>query len=255
MRYFIVHLHRLLDPATDATRQALTSVLAMFSWKRHRRVQRWVQVAVGTLAAEYLRLVYARRASRSSRRTVMRASPDLRSHHMLPVIRRDVARPAFHERVRETARRSARKVLISRHRDGEINAIAAERLGIETIRGSGDIGRSFSARAALGAFQAHARRRSQDGYIVALTADVPKIARVAGRGIVKLARKSGRPIYPIALATSRRYVLNNWDTTTIHLPFGRGGRWDASSHESAVQPRRCWSASRCACRPTLTTTR
>ena len=31
------------------------------------------------------------------------------------------------------------KVLISRHRDGEINAIAAERLGIETIRGSGDV--------------------------------------------------------------------------------------------------------------------
>ena len=32
------------------------------------------------------------------------------------------------------------KVLISRHRDGEFNAIAAERLGIGTIRGSGDHG-------------------------------------------------------------------------------------------------------------------
>src|SRR5258708_16027335 len=32
------------------------------------------------------------------------------------------------------------KVLISRHRDGEFNAIAVERLGIGTIRGSGDHG-------------------------------------------------------------------------------------------------------------------
>ena len=30
------------------------------------------------------------------------------------------------------------KVLISRHRDGEINAVVVEALGSETIRGSGD---------------------------------------------------------------------------------------------------------------------
>src|SRR5690242_21752351 len=61
-----------------------------------------------------------------------------------------------------------------------------------------------------------------DGYSVALTADVPKIARVAGLGIVMLARESGRPIFPVAIATSRRYVLHNWDKTTINLPFSRG---------------------------------
>src|SRR5690242_9228294 len=61
-----------------------------------------------------------------------------------------------------------------------------------------------------------------DGYSVALTADVPKIARVAGLGIVMLARESGRPIFPVATATSRRYVLGNWDKTTINLPFSRG---------------------------------
>ena len=33
---------------------------------------------------------------------------------------------------------------------------------------------------------------------------------------------SGRPIYPVAIATSRRIVLDNWDRTTINLPFGRG---------------------------------
>ena len=51
---------------------------------------------------------------------------------------------------------------------------------------------------------------------------MPKVARVAGLGIIKLAQASGRPIYPSAIATSRRYVVNNWDRTTINLPFGRG---------------------------------
>ena len=36
-----------------------------------------------------------------------------------------------------------------------------------------------------------------------------------------LARESGRPIFPVALTTRRRYVLNNWDRTTINLPFSR----------------------------------
>ena len=45
---------------------------------------------------------------------------------------------------------------------------------------------------------------------------------MAGLGIIKLAQASGRPIYPSAIATSRRIVLDNWDRTTINLPFGRG---------------------------------
>ena len=61
-----------------------------------------------------------------------------------------------------------------------------------------------------------------DGHSIALSADVPKVARVAGLGIIKLAQASGRPIYPSAIATSRRLVLDNWDRTTINLPFGRG---------------------------------
>ena len=34
-----------------------------------------------------------------------------------------------------------------------------------------------------------------------------------------LARDSGRAIYPVALASSRRKVVDNWDRTTINLPF------------------------------------
>ena len=60
-----------------------------------------------------------------------------------------------------------------------------------------------------------------EGYSVALTADVPKVARVAGPGIVRLARDSGRPIYPVALASSRRVEFDNWDRSVMNLPFSR----------------------------------
>ncbi len=113
------------------------------------------------------------------------------------------------------------KVLISRHGDGDMNARAAERLGVGTVRGSGDHGNEFHRKGGVGAFKEMLRTLA-DGYNMALTADVPKRARVAGLGIIMLARESGRPIVPFAIATSRFKRLNNWDGTTIHLPFGRG---------------------------------
>ena len=53
-----------------------------------------------------------------------------------------------------------------------------------------------------------------------MTADVPiGTPRSAGSGIVMLARLSGRPIIPIAAATSRFLVLNSWSKATVNLPF------------------------------------
>jgi lysophospholipid acyltransferase (LPLAT)-like uncharacterized protein len=112
------------------------------------------------------------------------------------------------------------KTLISRHRDGEMNAVAAEWLGVETIRGSGDHGREFHRKGGVGAYR-QMLQALEEGYNVALTADVPKVSRVAGGGIVRLARDSGRPIYPIAIASSRRIELDNWDRSAINLPFSR----------------------------------
>lgn len=183
-------------------------------WKRVAR-QRWFQVLLGTFAAEYLRFVF-----KTTTFTIEPPDGYARIDDHLPVIL-----AMWHGQhfmgpfMRRPGDRG--KVLISRHRDGEVNAIAAERLGIETIRGSGDTGGRFDRKGGVGAFQAM-REALRDNYTVALTADVPKIARVVGMGIVMLARESGRPIYPVALATSRRYVLRNWDRTTINLPFGRG---------------------------------
>jgi lysophospholipid acyltransferase (LPLAT)-like uncharacterized protein len=171
------------------------------------------QRAAGFLAAEYLRLVWlTNRFTYDPPRFYERVDPHLPAiitfwhgqHFMVPFIRRGY--PA--------------KVLVSRHRDGEINAIAAARLGVGTIRGSGDTSGRFDLKGGVGAFQGMLATL-QEGCSVALTADVPKVARVAGIGIVKLAQLSGRPILPVAVATSRRKVLDNWDRTAINLPFSR----------------------------------
>jgi lysophospholipid acyltransferase (LPLAT)-like uncharacterized protein len=176
----------------------------------------WLQRAVGFLAAEYLRLVWlTNRFSFDPPDIYRRVEPQQPAifafwhgqHFLTPFIKTKESHRA--------------KVLISLHRDGEFNAIAAERLGIDTIRGSGDHGSAFHRKGGVGAFKEMVRALA-DGYNVALTADVPKRSRVAGLGIIMLARESGRPIMPFAMATSRFIRLNNWDRTTINLPFGRG---------------------------------
>jgi len=55
-----------------------------------------------------------------------------------------------------------------------------------------------------------------------MIADVPGgTPRSAGLGIITLAKISGRPIIPVAIASSRRRVLEKTrDKTTINLPFG-----------------------------------
>jgi lysophospholipid acyltransferase (LPLAT)-like uncharacterized protein len=140
----------------------------MLSWKRLGR-QRWVQVAAGTLAAEYMRFVY-----KTTRVVIDPPDGYARIDANLPVI---IAMWHGQHFMAAFARRPGDrgKVLISRHRDAEINAIAAERLGIETIRGSGDNGSEFLRKGGLGAFQALLDTLNA-GESVALTADVPKIA-------------------------------------------------------------------------------
>jgi lysophospholipid acyltransferase (LPLAT)-like uncharacterized protein len=176
----------------------------------------WFQRAAGFLAAEFLRLVWrTNRFSIEPLDIYAQVEPRLPAilvfwhgqHFLAPFIK---TKPSY--RV---------KVLISLHRDGEFNAIAVQRLGIETIRGSGDHGSAFNRKGGVGAFMEMVRALG-DGYNMALTADVPKRSRVAGLGVIMLARETGRPIVPFAMATSRFLRLNNWDRTTINLPFGRG---------------------------------
>lgn len=116
------------------------------------------------------------------------------------------------------------QVLISKARDGEINAIAAKMLGMEVIRGSG--GRNSDPRtpAKGGAKGLLTMLRSLDeGISVSMTADIPRgTSHQAGMGIITLARLSGCPILPVAFASTRFWRLKSWDQSVINLPFGRG---------------------------------
>ena len=174
-----------------------------------------MQRAVGVTAAELLRFVWlTNRFSFDPPNVYRHVEPDIPviiafwhgQHLMMPFLK---------------LKRYSARVLISRHRDGEINAIAAERLNVGTVRGSGDHGTAFHRKGGVGAFKMMLRTL-EENINMALTADVPKVARKAGLGIIMLARESGRPILPVAIATSRFKRLNNWDRTVIHLPFGRG---------------------------------
>jgi lysophospholipid acyltransferase (LPLAT)-like uncharacterized protein len=176
----------------------------------------WLQRAVGFLAAEFLRLVWVTNKFSFDPADVYEIVEP-----QMPAIFAFWHGQHFMTPFTKTKESYRAKVLISLHRDGEFNAIAAERLGIGTIRGSGDHVAAFHRKGGVGAFKEMVRALA-DGYNVALTADVPKRSRVAGLGIIMLARESGRPIMPFAMATSRFVRLNNWDRTTINLPFGRG---------------------------------
>ena len=175
---------------------------------------RWFQVAVGVLAAEYLRLVW-----KTNRFVIEPPEGYERFDADPPGIA--VFWHGQHLMTPFLSRRHRVKVIISRHRDGEINAIAAERLGIGTIRGSGSHSGDFFRKGGPRAFRAMLEAL-EEGYNVASTADVPKVSRVASLGIVKLAAASGRPIFPVAIVTSRYRELNSWDRCVINLPFGRG---------------------------------
>jgi lysophospholipid acyltransferase (LPLAT)-like uncharacterized protein len=185
-------------------------------WTRRLWRQRRTQKAVALIGAEYFRFVFrTNRPVVPPQQLYALAESDLPiilvmwhgQHFLAPFIRRPTDKC---------------KVLISHSSDGEMTAMTAKRLGVDVIRGSGDPGGRFDRKGGVGAFFQMVEALNE-GYTVALTADVPKIPRKASLGLVKLASLSGRPIYPIAQATSGRFVLGNWDRTTINLPFGRLG--------------------------------
>lgn len=114
--------------------------------------------------------------------------------------------------------------MVSKSADAELNAKVLERFGVATVRGSG--GRAGAKNSDKGGARALLRlKKALDaGSNVCMIADIPHgTPREAGEGIILLARISGRPIIPAAIATSRRRVMErSWDKTTINLPFGRG---------------------------------
>jgi lysophospholipid acyltransferase (LPLAT)-like uncharacterized protein len=175
---------------------------------------RAAQEALGALAAAYLGLV------RRTNRFVLEPPDAYERIGPMPVIA--AMWHGQHFMVHFAKRPQDRAVsLVSRSHDGEVNAIVLRNLGVRAIRGSGARGRDVRKKGGSQALRAMLRAL-KGGEMVVMTADVPKIPRRCGKGIVVLAQHSGRPIVPIAVVTSRRIDFKSWDRASLGLPFGRG---------------------------------
>jgi 3-deoxy-D-manno-octulosonic-acid transferase len=110
--------------------------------------------------------------------------------------------------------------MVARHGDAELIGEALRAIDIELIRGAGagerkrDRGGAAALRASLAALD--------EGYSLVMTADVPPgPARVAGAGIITIARMSGRPIVPVAVATKHFASFDTWSRLTVNLPYSK----------------------------------
>jgi len=189
-------------------------------WRKIRKPlarSRFVKRATVSLLTQFVRLV-----GRTNRMAEGSLDLDAGYQHLEPAILalwhgQHLMTPAVYPSKRPLV------AMVSRSADAELNAQVVERFGIETVRGSG--GRDPQSHMDKGGAKALIQlKRSLDaGKNVCMIADIPHgTPRDAGQGIILLARLSGRPILPLAIATSRRKVLEKtWDKTTINLPFGR----------------------------------
>lgn len=97
-------------------------------------------------------------------------------------------------------------VMISRSKDGEIIARAAEIMGLKTVRGSITRGGASATLELV--------NRIKKGENGAITVDGPKgPARVVKKGIIEIAKMTGVPIVPITwYSPSKGYIkLKTWD--------------------------------------------
>ena len=103
-------------------------------------------------------------------------------------------------------------VVISEHRDGEIIAQIAERLGYTTVRGSTSRG---GGRALIGLMRA-----IEAGHDGAVTPDGPRgPAHVFAAGAAIASQRTGAPLAMIRASATRAWRLKSWDRFLVPKPF------------------------------------
>lgn len=114
------------------------------------------------------------------------------------------------------------RVLVSPHPDGRMGAAAIAAGGGKVIYGTGATERQRHGTRGVGG-SLEALRALADGYSLLLTADLPPLrGRRVSRGVIRLARLSGRPLVPVAVGSSNRSILDRvWDQMQVNHPFSR----------------------------------
>jgi len=163
---------------------------------------RWI-VRVGTALIRLLAMTWRMRpvndeAVRAARASGQRVIFTLWHGELLPLL--------WHHRGEGVA------VVISEHRDGEIIAQIAERLGYTTVRGSSSRG---GGRALIGLMRA-----IQAGHDGAVTPDGPRgPAHVFAPGAAIAAQRTGAPLAMIRASATRAWRLKSWDRFLVPKPF------------------------------------
>ncbi len=105
-------------------------------------------------------------------------------------------------------------VLVSLSRDGRLLSRVLAKWGISWVGGS-------SSRGGAEALE-ELRYRLEQGLPVAIAPDGPRGPRRSiAPGCLALARWSGLPIVPVAVAYARKWQLNSWDRFQIPCPFSK----------------------------------
>ena len=104
--------------------------------------------------------------------------------------------------------------LISQSSDGELLAITLEHMGFTVVRGS-------SHRGGKEAMQLMEETIS-GGSSLCITPDGPTgPAHEMKMGTVRLAQKTGAPLFLVGIAATKRKNLRSWDSFTIPMPFSK----------------------------------
>jgi lysophospholipid acyltransferase (LPLAT)-like uncharacterized protein len=111
-------------------------------------------------------------------------------------------------------------LLISMHPDGMMMGEMAKSLGYQVVEGSGASERQAHGTGGLAAFR-NMLKVLKGGTTLFATADIPpEPGRNVSLGMIALARRTRRPVYAIATASSRRKVLERvWDKMQLNFPF------------------------------------
>lgn len=106
------------------------------------------------------------------------------------------------------------QILISASKDGELIARTMHHLGQHAVRGSSSRGGGPAFRQLL--------RLARGTLDLVVTPDGPRGPRhELKEGVIQLARLSGRPVVPMALASSRGHRFASWDRFLLPYPFAR----------------------------------
>ncbi len=101
--------------------------------------------------------------------------------------------------------------------DGDLIEVVAKKFGWRIIRGS-------SSRGGREAMHAMIERTNSETITTGLLGDAPRGPKsVLKMGIIKIARETGLPLFPVAMWADRYITFNSWDKTMLPMPFSTIG--------------------------------